>query len=436
MTVATNPRSSWDCIIIGAGPAGCTAAYFLARAGARVLVLERGPYPGSKTMCGLSIYTQMLEPVFPGLTEEAPLEGPIVRQEYWLMTDEGVVNLGLRNMALGRPPYNRFAAFGTRFVGWLAGKAASAGAVIALNHKVDRLIVEGGAVRGAIVSYPMSMEFKAPVVIVAEGAAALVSTRSGLIRKPQPSDVSLYVKETMALPANVIRDRFGLPPGTCSVIGLFGASTGYVPGTSSLYTYRDHISLNVGATIKNLKTNGLNPLNLIARLKNHPFIKPLINGARTVEFGAHLIPDGGFKAMPEITHPGALIVGDAAGLVNGVQGFNLALYSGKFAAQAALEAHHRGDFSKKGLRVYQELLDSSFVIKDLKKNARVPGFYERHPDVMSTYPKVINEVAYQVGMVYPIPKRAKRAAIAREIAGFQPIWKTVFDIIDTMGVII
>lgn len=435
MNAMAGRSGSYDCIIIGAGPAGCTAAYFLARAGARVLVLERGPYPGSKTMCGLSIYTQMLEPVFPGFTKEAPLEGPIVRQEYWLMTDEGVISLGLRNMALARPPYNRFATFGARFMGWLAGKAAAAGAVIAVNHKAERLLVEGGAVCGVTLSSAPG-ELRAPVVIVAEGAAAMVATRSGLVKKPQPSDVSLYVKETMALPAAEICKRFALPSGTCSVIGLFGASTGYVPGTSSLYTYRGHISLNVGATIKNLLTNGLNPADLLTRLKKHPFIEPLIAGARTVEFGAHLIPDGGFKAMPEITHPGALITGDAAGLVNGVQGFNLAIYSGKFAAQAVLEAHRRGDFSKKGLRVYQELLDSSFVIKDLKKNARVPGFYERHSDVMSAYPKLINEVAYQVGMVYPIPKRVKRAAIAREIACFQPPWKTVFDIMDTLGVII
>jgi electron transfer flavoprotein-quinone oxidoreductase len=423
----------YDCIIVGAGAAGSTAAYFLAREGARVLLLERGHRPGAKNLSGLSVYAHMMEPLFPGFEREAPLEGPVTRQEFWFMTAESAVTLGIRNEALSGPPYNRFTAFSTPFVDWLAHKAVGAGAELLTNSKVHNLVVENGAVRGAVLARPGMAEFRAPVVIVAEGAAALVSTRAGLRKKPQPEEMSLYVKETIALDAERIQERLGLRPGTTAIIGMLGASTDYVPGTSSLYTYRSHLSINVGTTVKNIKSGSLNPAGMMARLKNHPYVKTLIAGGRTVEFSAHLIPDGGLKAIPELVHPGALLAGDAAGLVNGIQGLNLAMYSGKFAAQAVMEAHSRGDFSKKGLDRYRELLESSFVLKDMRKNAKAPGFFERHPDIFDTYPKLLNELAYQVSMVCPVPVRVKRWALFKETLGFQKPWKTIVDMMDTLG---
>ena len=68
----------FDCIVVGAGPAGTACAYELAKAGVNVLLLERGEYPGAKNVMGGVLYRQMLDEIIPGFYKEAPLERPIV----------------------------------------------------------------------------------------------------------------------------------------------------------------------------------------------------------------------------------------------------------------------------------------------------------------------------------------------------------------------
>ncbi|MCK4580444.1 MAG: FAD-dependent oxidoreductase, partial [Dehalococcoidia bacterium] len=62
----------FDAIVVGAGPAGSTAALVLARSGLRVALLERGEYPGAKNVSGAALYgTKLLERLHPGFWQEA-----------------------------------------------------------------------------------------------------------------------------------------------------------------------------------------------------------------------------------------------------------------------------------------------------------------------------------------------------------------------------
>jgi electron transfer flavoprotein-quinone oxidoreductase len=70
----------FDAIVVGAGPAGTTAAKEMAAAGLSVVVLERGQFPGAKNVWGGIIYREPTESIVPGFEDEAPLERPIIVQ--------------------------------------------------------------------------------------------------------------------------------------------------------------------------------------------------------------------------------------------------------------------------------------------------------------------------------------------------------------------
>ena len=73
-------------MVVGAGPAGSCAALVLARAGKRVLLIERGPFPGSKNMYGGVVYPRILDSLLPNWWEEAPVQRWVTRRSTMLLT--------------------------------------------------------------------------------------------------------------------------------------------------------------------------------------------------------------------------------------------------------------------------------------------------------------------------------------------------------------
>ena len=140
-------------------------------------------------------------------------------------------------------------------------------------------------------------------------------------------------------------------------------------GYGFVYTNRETISIGTGALLSDLITSGLNVNDILNDFKQHPAIAPLIAGGETSEYSAHLIPEGGWHALPTSTSTARLLVGDAAGMVNAMnrEGSNFAMVSGQVAAQAIIEAKEAGDFSAMTLSRYRELLEETFVLKDLHK---------------------------------------------------------------------
>ncbi|WP_093791518.1 FAD-dependent oxidoreductase [Sporomusa acidovorans] len=433
---ASVTEKKYDVIVAGAGPAGLTAAYFLARDGLNVLVIERGPCAGAKNCGGVSIMAEHTHKLFPNFWEECICERLITDQSYWLMTEDSVLSSRFQSTQLAAAPYNRFSVKRVNLYKWLADKAAKAGAQLLFNHTVEQVLFnDKNQAVGVQMLDTDKNSFWSDITILADGANSLVAERSGLSPRVTPEDMSLYVKETIALPANIIEERFNLLPGQGAIIGLIGYPTAGFNGTGSIHIFKESINLNVGMSVANFAQAGLNPNDLLERIKKHPYIQRLIAGGETIEYGGALIPEGGFYAIPQLVHSGLVIVGDAGGLVNGTHGINLAMWSGFYAAKALYRAKIKRDYSVNNLSLYSKLLTESFVMQDLKANAGAAKLMRDIPYAFDLYSRMANETAYQISRVYPMPKRAKRMFVYKKITSMQPVLKIFSDIWKTLKVI-
>src|SRR5208282_2384644 len=118
----------FDAVVVGAGPAGSTAALALARAGRSVVLLERGPFPGAKNVYGGVVYARVLDDVLPRWWERVPVQRWVVRRATMVMTPTQALSVDLRTQAWAAAPYNGMTTYRADFDNWLAGEAVAAGA--------------------------------------------------------------------------------------------------------------------------------------------------------------------------------------------------------------------------------------------------------------------------------------------------------------------
>ncbi len=389
--------SGYDAIVVGAGPAGTTAAIHLAREGLRTALLERGPYPGAKNLMGGVLYTDVLAEVVPDFRERgAPLERHVVRRGWSVLSDGAEMSFSFRSERWNRPPHNHsYTVLRARFDRWYASVAEAEGADLLAGVVVDRLLRDpDGRVTGVAVRMPegedaRAGELRAPVVILADGANSVLAEAEGLKPTPSGRHMALGVKELLALPRETLEERFGLRGDEGAAWEYLGEATGGLRGAGFLYTNRETLSVGVVVFAQDLAEAGLRPVDVLDRFKGHPAVAPLLEGAELLEYGAHLIPETGYDRMPLLVRDGLLLAGDAAGLVStspSHEGANYAMASGLMAARAAVAAHRAGDFSAASLACYRRFLEDSFVLRDMEHYRDWPGFLERNPHVFRRWP--------------------------------------------------
>ncbi|HEX2647358.1 MAG TPA: FAD-dependent oxidoreductase [Candidatus Dormibacteraeota bacterium] len=382
-------EEKFDAVVVGAGPAGSAAAITMAKAGLQVALLERGAKPGSKNVMGGILYNHYLEEIVGEDWQKAPLERPIIEERRWLMTADAAIGIDYKNLRNRTKPHS-YSVLRARFDPWFAEQAEKAGAMVVPETVVERLITKDGRVVG--VGTGRGDDLYAEVTVVCEGiglgSSLLEKTAINgkpLRRKLRPDEVAMAVKEIMQLDSRLIEERFNCEAGEGCTVECFGDSTMGMSGFMFIYTNKDTLSVGGGALLSEFNKTLRSPNDLMEHFKNHPAVKPLLRGAETVEFLAHLIPEGGYRGIPKVYGPGYLVCGDAAMLSNPVhrEGSNLAMESGRLAGETVVRAKEAGDFSKRRLAEYRGRLDHSWVMADMKKYDKAVPLLEHNPQLLT-----------------------------------------------------
>ena len=423
----------FDAIVVGAGPAGTTAAYLLARGGAEVLLVERGSYPGAKNVFGGILYTPVLNRLIPNFWEEAPVERHIKGIRIFLTSEQNAVSIGVDSEAHNRPPYNNsFTVYRSKFDAWYAEKAREAGALLATNTVVDDLLREGKRVVG-VRCRGGEGDVYADVVIVADGVNSLLAKKAGLRKDYKPRQLSLGMKEIIELPRGVIEDRFGLSGNEgVELKYMAGDATRGIWGGGNIYTNLETLSVVTWIAVEPLMASRYKAADIMEHFKQQPFVRNYIQGGQTVEYQAHLAPDGGYDATPRFYTDGLLVAGDAARFLNAsihYEGTNFAMASGEAAAKAIIEARKTGDFSADSLALYQKLLNRSFVMKDLRRYRKMNRFAEKNPEFFSGYFDAITRMAADYFTVNELPKRRQEFNMLKRFrAGLRDCYRSDNDV--------
>jgi len=374
MTEPAEP--DFEVIVIGAGIAGCVAAYQLARQGRSVLLVERGEEPGSKNLSGGVLYSRGIQQVFPDFLAEAPVERRITRNYINFLNARSSVAIDYKDARLAEPA-NAVTVLRAKLDAWLAAKCEEAGALIMPGVRVDRVLIEGTRIVGVQAG---DDELRAKVVVAADGVNSFIAKEAGLREKEPLNHLAVGVKSVVSLPRETIEARFNLTGDEGAAFAVVGDCTEGVGGGGFLYTNLDSLSVGIVVRLDDLTAKKKVVTDIFDHFLEHQFIAPYLEGGELLEYGCHLVAEGGLHMIGEIVTDGMVVVGDAAGLTLNtgltVRGMDLAVGSAVAAADAIGTALDAKDVSQAGLAGYRDKLFASYVGQDMKTYAKAPSFLE------------------------------------------------------------
>ncbi|MDR3671362.1 MAG: FAD-dependent oxidoreductase [Holophaga sp.] len=405
----------FDVIVVGAGVAGCVTAHQLAGKGRSVLLAERGPKPGSKNLSGGVFYCRVMEQVLPGFVERAPIERRITRNCLSFLSPTAFVNLDYGDRRLAQP-VTAVTVLRSKLDEWLAGQCEEAGVTLMPGVKVDTLVRQGDRVTGIRAG---DDELRCHVVVAADGVNSFLCQDAGIRAKEPPRHLAVGVKSVIRLPRQVLEERFHLTGDEGAAYAVVGDCTNGIGGGGFLYTNLDSVSVGVVLRLDDLEAQGGTSSDLHDRFLNHPALEPLLRGGELLEYGCHLVVEGGQAMVHDLTRPGLVVVGDAAGFTLNtgftVRGMDLAAGSGIAAAKAIDAALAAGDVSQASLDQYRTELDRTFVGLDLATYAKAPGFLE-NPRMYGDYGRLFSDLLHGI---YNLDTSPRRHLVPTALAAFR-----------------
>ncbi|KTF03765.1 MULTISPECIES: FAD-dependent oxidoreductase [Trueperella] len=385
----------FDVIVVGGGVAGSVCSYLLAKDGYEVLLIERGVEPGSKNLSGGVFYCRVMQEIFDNFLEEAPIERVITRNCLSFLNKDNFVNIDYWDGRLSEP-VNAVTVLRAKFDPWLAEQCENVGVTVMPGVKVDELVRDGGQFVGVRAGED---ELRAHVVVAADGVNSFLSQYAGIRAKEPKENLAVGVKSVIALDPEVIAERFNLTGDEGAAYAVVGDCTQGVAGGGFMYTNRDSISIGIVARLDDLEKSGKSSSDLHDHFLTHPAIAPFLKDGELLEYGCHLVAEGGKKMQHDLVHRGLLVIGDAAGFTLNtgftVRGMDLAAGSARAAASVISDALKAKDFSAEALGKYVEEYNASFVGKDMDTYAKAPDFLE-NPAMYGDVGELVADVLHGV----------------------------------------
>ena len=381
---------NFDVVIVGAGPAGLSAAIRLRQLAITesrelsVCVVEKGSEVGAHILSGAVLEPRALDELIPDWREKgAPLYTPATDDRFLFLA-------GRRAIRLPTPPQmrnhgNYIVSLGN-LCRWLAKEAEALGAEIYPGFAAaEVLYAEDGSVRGIATgdmgvgkdgqptdAYQPGVELHARQTLFAEGCrgslAKSLEARFGLRDGRDPQTYGIGIKELWEIePAKHHAGR---------VIHTVGWPLDRATYGGSFLYHLENNQVAVGFVIGlDYENPYLNPFEEFQRFKNHPAIRPTFEGGRRISYGARALNEGGFQSIPKLAFPGGALIGCTAGLLNvpKIKGTHTAMKSAMVAAEAVF-AHLTGNVQGP-VETYPAALARSWVWPELKavRNIR-PAF--------------------------------------------------------------
>ncbi|MFQ3251868.1 MAG: electron-transferring-flavoprotein dehydrogenase [Loktanella salsilacus] len=383
----------YDVVIVGAGPAGLSAAIRLKQLDAdlNVVVLEKGSEVGAHILSGAVLDTCGLDRLMPDWKERgAPITVPVKEDNFYLLGEAGKIRVPNFPMPPLMNNHGNYIVSMGNVCRWMAEQAEALGVEIFPGMSCSELVWgEDGRVAGVVAGefgrnadgsegpgYEPGMELLGKYVFLSEGVRGSLSkqviAKYDLAKDSEPQKYGLGMKEIWEI------DPAKHKPGT--VTHTMGWPLGKNAGGGSFIYHLDNNQVYVGFVVHlNYKNPYLFPYMEFQRFKHHPMIAELLEGGKRVAYGARAISEGGFQSIPQTAFPGGALLGCSAGLVNvpRIKGNHNAMLSGIHAAEAAHDAIKAGR-SGDTLTDYDKELKSGPVGKDLKKVRNVKPLWSKY----------------------------------------------------------